>query len=266
VVIVKHATRLGSRCCRSAGSLSAWDRHIAPIHSSAGYDDRHQSLRTSTAISFGEGNDFIGVVGLDLAGCVEHVGAGELQQRRRYIPLPIILGMHRHRLLVSPDDDATDRNTARTLERHAASDPDILQGCRGSLVMQKLQTLNDARVEFGESCLVQAIDIDLPHALCPTHQLIVTANMPIARQYATGRRPIFAHSHRICPAPMDQKRVVALNLTTSYTTETNTIFSRMEANWHFASVTSRTHQRNIGPHNQCLSQVLDRCLTESGHT
>lgn len=92
------------------------------------------------------------------------MGAGELQQRWRNVPLPVIFGVHPQRLLVASDDDTPDRSFARTFERHAASDSDILQGCRSSLVMQKLYTLDDARVEFDESCLVQAIDIDLPRA------------------------------------------------------------------------------------------------------
>ena len=40
--------------------------------------------------------------------------------------------------------------------------------------------LTSPRVEFDEGCLVQAVDIDLPHLLRPTLLLIVNATMPIA--------------------------------------------------------------------------------------
>ena len=111
--------------------------------------------------------------------------------------------MHCHRLLVAADDDTTDQNTARALKLHAASNPDFLKGCGGSLVMQILQTLDDARVEFNKGCLVQAVDIDLPHLLRPTLLLLVYATMPIAtsadNQMPTDRL-VFGHCHRMCPA------------------------------------------------------------------
>ena len=111
--------------------------------------------------------------------------------------------MHRHRLLVAADDDTTNQNTARAFKLHAASDPDFLKGSSGSLVMQILQTLDDARVEFDEGCFVQTIDIDLPHLLRPTLLLIVSPTMPIGtsadNQMPTDRL-VFAHCHRISPA------------------------------------------------------------------
>jgi hypothetical protein len=94
--------------------------------------------------------------------------------------LTVIIGMHRHRLLVAANDDTTDQDAAGAFKLDAASDPDFLKGCGGSLVVQILQTLDDARVEFDEGCLVQAVDIDLPHLLRPTLLLIVNATMPIA--------------------------------------------------------------------------------------
>jgi len=86
----------------------------------------------------------------------------------RNIPLSLIIGMHCHRLLVAADDDTTDQNTARALKLHAASNPDFLKGRSGSLVMQILQALDDAGVEFDEGCLVKAVDIDLLHGLAPS--------------------------------------------------------------------------------------------------
>ncbi|WP_207910587.1 hypothetical protein [Rhizobium sp. BK376] len=94
--------------------------------------------------------------------------------------MTVIIGMHRHRLLVAANDDTPDQDAARAFKLHAAAHPDALKGGRGSLVMQNLQTLNDARVEFDEGCLVKAVDIDLPHLLRPTLLLIVKATMPIS--------------------------------------------------------------------------------------
>ena len=115
--------------------------------------------------------------------------------------------MHRHRLLVAADDDTTNQNTARAFKLHAASDPDFLKGRGGSLVMQILQTLDDARVELDEGCFVQTIDIDLPHLLRPTLLLIVSPTMPIGtsadNQMLTDRL-VFGHCHRISPAYPEQ--------------------------------------------------------------
>jgi hypothetical protein len=110
---------------------SAGCQRIASIHSPAGHDDRRQNLSASTATWLGEGDNFA-VVGGDLADRVEHVGAGEFQQFRRYIPLPVIIGMRRYGLPVATNDDATDRDTASALKRHAASDPD---SCRAAAVL-----------------------------------------------------------------------------------------------------------------------------------
>lgn len=72
------------------------------------------------------------------------------------------------------------KSAARAFKLHATPHPDALKGPRGSLVMQILQTLDDARVELDEGRLVMAVDKDLPHLHRLPLLLIVTATMPIA--------------------------------------------------------------------------------------
>ncbi len=72
------------------------------------------------------------------------------------------------------------------------SNPDILQGCRGYLVMQKLQTLKNA-VEFDEGSLVQALDIELAYArvpLAPVRPEGHHANRCTSRRCRSGHLPL----------------------------------------------------------------------------
>jgi hypothetical protein len=86
--------------------------------------------------------------------------------------------------------------------------------------MQKLQTLDDAGVEFDEGSLVQAVDIDLPHARRLTLPFVPKATMPIA---APARN--VAHEFARCQAlPPNLPRLpmeggLALNFTRSYPVE-----------------------------------------------
>src|SRR5690606_16979447 len=170
------------------------------------------NLNASTAIRLGESNNLIGIGGLSMIERIKHVGACELQQSWRHIPLSLVIGMHRHCLLVTADDDAPDHHTAGAFKRHAASDPDLLQCCRGSLMMQELQTLDDAGVEFDEGRLVEALDIDLRHAVTPSvrcrgHH----AKSSAGRQSQSHICPTY-HCHRFCPCyPAAIKRLITLS-------------------------------------------------------
>jgi hypothetical protein len=71
--------------------------------------------------------------------------------------------MYRHCLAITADYKTTNLGTIRSFKHHAAADPDVLKGYLISLLLQKLQSLNDTPVQRHQHRFIQTINVDLSH-------------------------------------------------------------------------------------------------------
>ena len=107
--------------------------------------------------------------------------------------------MHRHCLAIAADYKTPNLGTIRALKHHAAADPDVLKGCFISLLLQKLQSLNDVPVQFHQRGFIQTINIELGNQRL-LHRSIYTTFFG-KRNY--GRLQLTAQLHTKMALPPD---------------------------------------------------------------